>query len=270
MRWPGRVPCDSPLPPWQRTIAVGEKWGGWGGGGEAGLVVPSTALGQLPGPGFVHTHTQLRRAEPSQPRGQPLPAAAAVSAAGLGYSQPPSGVCCCSRRLPPPPRSPPPFSFLLGLGCPAAPPARRRRPVPAPGPLPAGRRMRSGREGEGLSERPHRAPSPLINFTLLIINFTPVKLAQEERGGGGGEADVSRRRRRGRVPGSPLSPGPATFGSAGSGSSESRGRRRFPFRWMMLLPPSFTHTHPPPHTHPHTLSLSLFRSLPFSPRPPPV
>ncbi|KAM9567407.1 uncharacterized protein ACIB01_005013 isoform 2-T2 [Guaruba guarouba] len=46
--------------------------------------------------------------------------------------------------------------------------------------------MQRGREeGEELSERPHRAPSPLINFTLLIINFPPVKLAQEERGGEG-------------------------------------------------------------------------------------
>lgn len=211
---------------------------------------------------LTHTHTPSC-AEPSQPRGQPPPAAAAARAADLGYSQLPSGAGCCSRRLPPPPRSPPPFSFLLGLSCPGAPLARRRQPVPAPGPLPAGRRMRSDRVGEGLSERPHRAPSPLINFTLLIINFTPVKLAQEERGGGG-EADVSRRRRRGRVPGSPLSPGPATFGSAGSGSSVRRepGEAAIPIPVNDAVPPS--------HTHPHTLSLSLFRSLPFSPRPPPV
>lgn len=197
----------------------------------------------------IHTHAHTPScAEPSQPRGQPPPAAAAARAADLGYSQPPSGAGCCSRRLPPP-RSPPPFSFLLGLSYPGALLARRRRPVPAPGPLPAGRRMRSDRVGEGLSERPHRAPSPLINFTLLIINFTPVKLAQEEREGGG-EADVSRRRRRGRVPGSPLSPGPATFGSAGSGSSVRRepGEAAIPIPVNDAVPPS--------HTHPHTLSLS--------------
>lgn len=187
MRWPGRVPCGSPLPPWQRLIAVGKKRGAGGGGLALWCRAPPSGSSRDPALyARRHIHTQLRRAEPA--RGQPPPAAAApASADDLGSSQPPSGVCCCSRRLPPRlPRSPPPFSFLLGLSCPGAPPARRRRrPVPAPAPLPAGRRMRSGREGEGLSEHPHRAPSPLINFTLLIINFTPVKLAQEERGGGG-------------------------------------------------------------------------------------
>lgn len=78
MRWPGRVPCGSPLPPWQRLITVGEKRGGPGG---LALCCRAPPSGSSRDPAlYTHTRTHthpaaLSRASPgASPRlPPPLP-----------------------------------------------------------------------------------------------------------------------------------------------------------------------------------------------------
>lgn len=261
-------PLRFPTPSVAETDRGREKAGGRGGEGGGWPCGAEHRPRAAPGTRLcTHAGTYTPScAEPSQPGASPrLPPPLLLARTISVAVSHPAGFAAAAAVFLPPPRHP--FPSCSGWAAPELPRLGGGGQSPLPGRLPAGRRMRSGREGEGLGlcEHPHRAPSPLINFTLLIINFTPVKLAQEERGGGEGRL-MSVGGGGGAVCQAPRS-APAQQLSAplarAAPLAESPERRRFPFRWLMR-PPLPTPPFPPPH--PHTRSPSLF-SAPSSSLP---